>query len=123
MTMKGLGVDAVDIARFSRALDRTPALRSKVFTAGELASLSGRRDDAASLAARFAVREATMKALGVGLGAFDLHDVSIEREPSGQPQLKVIGRAAQLAANRGISSWHVSITHTETVAVAVVAAS
>lgn len=123
MTMKGLGVDAVDIARFSRALDRTPALRSKVFTAGELASLSGRRDDAASLAARFAVREATMKALGVGLGAFDLHDVSIEREPSGQPQLKVVGRAAQLASKRGIASWHVSITHTETVAVAVVAAS
>ena len=121
--MKGLGVDAVDVARFSRALVRTPALRSKVFTAGELASLAGRRDDAASLAARFAVREATMKALGVGLGAFDLHDVSIEREPSGQPQLKVVGRAAQLAAKRGISSWHVSMTHTETVAVAVVAAS
>jgi holo-[acyl-carrier protein] synthase len=121
--VKGLGVDAVDVARFSRALDRTPSLRSKVFTAQELASLSGRNDDAASLAARFAVREATMKALGVGLGAFDLHDVSIERQSTGQPALKVVGRAAELASQRGISSWHVSITHTETVAVAVVAAS
>ena len=113
----------MDVARFSRALDRTPSLRSKVFTAQELASLAGRNDDAAGLAARFAVREATMKALGVGLGAFDLHDVSIERQSTGQPALKVVGRAAQLASQRGISSWHVSITHTETVAVAVVAAS
>ena len=46
--MKGLGVDAVDVARFSRALDRTPSLRSKVFTDQELASLAGRNDDAAS---------------------------------------------------------------------------
>jgi holo-[acyl-carrier protein] synthase len=121
--MKGLGVDAVDVARFERALERTPALRSKMFTTAELASVQGRGRDAASLAARFAVREATMKALGVGLGAFDLHDVSVERQSSGQPTLKVVGRAAQLAVTRGISSWHVSITHTETVAVAVVAAS
>jgi len=121
--VKGLGVDAVDVARFSRALERTPALRAKVFTSDELATVADRIDDAPGLAARFAVREATMKALGVGLGAFDLHDVSIQRQPSGQPQLKVVGRAAQLASQRGISAWHVSITHTETVAVAVVAAS
>ncbi len=121
--MKGLGVDAVDVARFSRVLERTPALRAKVFTSDELATVAERNDDAPGLAARFAVREATMKALGVGLGAFDLHDVSIQRQPSGQPQLKVVGRAAQLASQRGISAWHVSITHTETVAVAVVAAS
>ncbi|MFM9111701.1 MAG: hypothetical protein ACKOPB_00350 [Actinomycetota bacterium] len=49
--------------------------------------------------------------------------MSVEREASGQPSLKVVGRAAQLASERGISRWHVSITHTETVAVAVVAAS
>ena len=121
--MKGLGVDAVDVARFSRVLDRTPALRNKVFTTDELDSVADRTDDAPGLAARFAVREATMKALGVGLGAFDLHDVSIQRQPSGQPHLKVVGRAAELATQRGISAWHVSITHTETVAVAVVAAS
>lgn len=121
--MRGLGVDAVDVVRFSKVLGRTPSLRRRLFTTDELAQMAGRADDSAGLAARFAVREATMKALGVGLGAFDLHDVSVEREASGQPSLKVVGRAAQLASERGISTWHVSITHTETVAVAVVAAS
>lgn len=121
--MRGLGVDAVDVVRFSKVLGRTPSLRARLFTNDELAQMADRADDSAGLAARFAVREATMKALGVGLGAFDLHDVSVERKASGHPTLKVVGRAAQLATERGISTWHVSITHTETVAVAVVAAS
>lgn len=74
------------------------------------------------LAARFAVREATMKALGVGLGAFDFHDVSVHKHPSGAPFLKVSGRAEELARTSGVGAWHVSITHTDTVAMAVVAA-
>ena len=93
-----------------------------MFTNAELASLEGRTDDAASLAARFAVREATMKALGVGLGAFDFHDVSIEKMSSGAPHLLVSGRAETLANAHGVSTWHVSITHTDTTAMAVVAA-
>ena len=85
--MLGIGIDAVDIDRFRRALDRTPNFRTRVFTTNELDGLSGKNDDAPSLAARFAAREATMKVLGVGLGAFDMHDVSIERQASGQPTL------------------------------------
>lgn len=120
--MLGIGIDAVDIDRFRRALTRTPSLRTRVFTADELGGLAHKNDDAPSLAARFAAREATMKVLGVGLGAFDLHDVSIESQASGQPLLKVTGRARQLAADRGISEWHVSLSHTAQLAVAVVAA-
>jgi holo-[acyl-carrier protein] synthase len=63
-----------------------------------------------------------MKALGVGLGAFDFHDVSVEKLPSGAPGLQVTGRARQLADSQGVGGWHVSITHTDTVAMAVVAA-
>lgn len=120
--MLGIGIDAVDIDRFRRALKRTPNLRSRVFTSDEIATLANKRDDASSLAARFAAREATMKVLGVGLGAFDLHDVSIERLESGQPLLRVTGRAQLLANERGITSWHVSLSHTDSVAIAVVAA-
>lgn len=120
--MKGIGVDAVDVDRFREMLSRRPALRRRLFTEGELESLAGRRDDAASLAARFAVREATMKALGVGLGAFDFHDVEVRRSDTGAPVLEVSGRARQLADSRGVSAWHVSITHTDSVAMAVVAA-
>ena len=120
--MLGIGIDAVDVDRFRKLLERRPHLRQRLFTATELTSLEGRTDDAASLAARFAVREATMKALGVGLGAFDFHDVSIEKMSSGAPHLLVSGRAETLANAHGVSTWHVSITHTDTTAMAVVAA-
>lgn len=120
--MRGIGIDAVDIARFRELLVRRPTMRTRLFTSDELASLASQSDDAASLAARFAVREATMKALGVGLGAFDFHDVSVATLESGAPQLVVTGRALTLAQSQGVDSWHVSITHTDTVAMAVVAA-
>lgn len=120
--MRGIGIDAVDIDKFRRALERTPALRQRVFTTDELAALGDRVDDVPGLAARFAAREAAMKVLGVGIGAFELHDVSVSRLSSGQPQLVVTGRAAALASERDISTWHVSLSHTDTVAMAVVAA-
>lgn len=120
--MKGIGIDAVDIERFRKMLSRRPGMRTRLFTEAELQSLAAQTDDAASLAARFAVREATMKALGVGLGAFDFHDVSVHKDESGAPVLRVTGRAEQLAQDNGVGAWHVSITHTDTVAMAVVAA-
>jgi holo-[acyl-carrier protein] synthase len=120
--MKGIGIDAVEIERFRTLLQRRPHMRTRLFTEEELSSLAGQVDDAASLAARFAVREATMKALGVGLGAFDFHDVSVQKDSSGAPILRLSGRAEQLANSNGVGAWHVSITHTETVAMAVVAA-
>jgi holo-[acyl-carrier protein] synthase len=120
--VRGIGIDAVDIAKFRRALERTPSLRQRVFTADELVALGDRDDVVPGLAARFAAREATMKVLGVGIGAFDLHDVSIQRLESGRPTLIVTGRAASLAAKQDISTWHVSLTHTDTVAMAVVSA-
>ena len=120
--MKGIGIDAVEIERFRTLLQRRPHMRTRLFTKEELSSLAGQVDDAASLAARFAVREATMKALGVGLGAFDFHDVSVQKDSSGAPILRLSGRAEQLANSNGVGAWHVSITHTETVAMAVVAA-
>ena len=119
--MIGLGIDAVSVPRFRDALERTPTLKTRVFTAQELDSLATRKDLAPGLAARFAVREATMKALGVGLGAFDLQDVSIRSRASGSPELIVTGRAAEIARQQGVTSWHVSLSHTHDMAVAVVA--
>ena len=119
--MIGLGIDAVNVNRFREALNRTPNLRTRIFTEAELASLASRADSAPSLAVRFAAREATMKALGVGLGAFDLHDVSIRNAESGSPELIVTGRAAVLAQSRGVKNWLVSLSHTEDTAIAVVA--
>ena len=120
--MIGLGVDVVEIERFRRSLQRTPSMRERVFTAGELAYVEPLADPVPSLAARFAAREASMKAMGLGLGAFGFHDVSVERATSGAPMLVVVGRAAELAAERGIARWHLSLSHHGPVAVASVAA-
>ena len=119
----GIGVDAVDVPRFRATLSRTPSLRDRVFTDEELIPLADRSDPVPSLAARFAAREAVMKAMGVGLGAFDFHDVWVDRLDSGRPVLQVSGRADALARERGIGSWHLSLTHTDELAIAYVVAS
>ncbi len=120
--IRGIGVDAVDIERFRRSLARTPSMRERLFTLEELEYVSLKADAARSLAARFAAREAVMKAMGIGLGAFGFHDVWVRRAASGEPSLSVTGRAAQLAADRGITTWHLSLTHTDLVAIAYVVA-
>ena len=97
-------------------------MRERIFTAGELAYVAPKVDPVPSLAVRFAAREAVMKALGLGLGAFGFHEVWVEVEPSGAPRLAVTGRAAELAAAAGIGAWHVSLSHDGPVAVAVVLA-
>lgn len=118
----GIGVDVVDIERFRTSLERTPTMRQRLFTAEELAYVAPKVDDIHSLAARFAAREAVMKAMGVGLGAFGFHDVWVTVAPSGAPSLCVTGAAAILAAEREITRWHISLTHTDLVAVAYVVA-
>jgi len=118
----GIGVDAVDIARFRASLERTPSMRDRLFVAEELAYVEPHADPAPSLAVRFAAREAVMKAMGVGLGAFDFHDVWVSRADSGEPTLRVSGRAETLANERGIGRWHLSLTHSDSLAVAYVIA-
>lgn len=120
--MIGIGIDLVDIERFRRSLERTPSMRTRLFTDVELAYVAPQVDPVPSLAARFAAREAVMKALGVGLGAFDFHDVWVERAPSGQPSLAFAGRAAELSTHAGVVTWHVSLTHTDSTAAAYVIA-
>src|SRR3990170_375798 len=84
--MIGIGVDAVEIERFRRVLERTPTMRERVFTPAELAYVAPKADPVPSLAARFAAREAVMKALGLGLGAFGFHDVIGSVMPSERPK-------------------------------------
>ncbi len=98
--MIGIGIDLVDIERFRRSLERTPSMRTRLFTDVELAYVAAKSDPVPSLAARFAAREAVMKALGVGLGAFGFHDVWVDRSDSGQPWLEFAGRGGR-AVGRG----------------------
>jgi len=120
--IRGIGVDAVDIERFRTSLERTPTMRRRLFTAEELAYVEPKADPVPSLAARFAAREAVMKAMGLGLGAFGFHEVWVTRAASGAPSLAITGRALELAVDRGITVWHLSITHSDTIAIAYVVA-
>jgi holo-[acyl-carrier protein] synthase len=122
MTIRGIGVDLVDVDRMRRSLARTPSLASRLFTDDERAYAERAPDPTERLAARFAAKEAVMKALGVGLGAFDWHDVEVVRTATGAPELRLAGRAAELAARAGISRWLVTLSHTDRTAEAVVVA-
>jgi len=117
-SIKGIGIDAVDIERFRDAILRTPSMVDRIFTIPELEYVEPKSDPVPSLAARFAAREAVMKAMGLGLGAFGFHEVWVERAESGEPRLQVTGRAKELADERGITRWHLSLTHTAIVAIA-----
>lgn len=120
--MIGIGVDLVEVARMRTALARTPTLAGRLFTEAERSYAEQAKDPAPRYAVRFAVKEAVMKALGVGLGAFDWHDVEVVRADSGAPSLVVTGRAAALAAEAGVQEWKITLSHTDDLAEAVVVA-
>ena len=109
----GIGVDLVDIARFERSLDRTPRLKQRVFTAAEQA-VSPR-----SLAARYAAKEALMKALGGSDGVSWL-EIEVVTEPSGKPRFQLRGATAAVLAQRRIDRAHLSLSHDGGLAIAYV---
>ena len=103
-------------------LARTPTFAQRTFTATERRDADQRNDPSERFAARFAAKEAVMKSLGLGLGAFGFHDVETVLLESGAPQLVLHGRAIELADAAGVARFHLSLTHTETVAIALVVA-
>ncbi len=114
------GVDLIEIARFERALQRHgERLLGRLFTARERAQCGGK---VASLAARFAAKEAAAKALGTGIGAVRWVDLEVLTDARGAPALRLHGQAAREAASLGLTTWAVSLSHTATCAVAVVVA-
>jgi holo-[acyl-carrier protein] synthase len=123
----GVGVDAVDVARFRKVLERRPSFGTRSFTDSERADAAGSADAAQSLAARFAAKEAVMKALGTGIGGFALTDVEVCRSAGtgatrNAPYLRLHGTAAELAGAQGAGTFHLSLTHTDGMAIAFVVA-
>ena len=111
----GVGVDVVDVPRFRAQLERTPALRARLFTEDE-------RDlPLRSLAARFAAKEAVAKALG-SPGGMRWRDCEVVMGPDGAPGLVLTGTVAEAARARGINSWHLSLSHDGGLAIAMVVA-
>ncbi len=117
----GVGIDVAEIDRFGAALARTPQMAERLFVRSELNLPSGERRGVASLAARFAAKEALAKALGAPAGLL-WTDAEVYVEESGQPRLRVKGTVAARAEALGVRSWHVSLSHDAGVASAVVIA-
>ncbi|GGP71563.1 MULTISPECIES: holo-ACP synthase [Streptomyces] len=117
----GVGIDVAEVQRFGESLERTPGLLQRLFVEQELLLPSGERRGTASLAVRFAAKEALAKALGAPAG---LHwtDAEVYVEESGQPRLRVRGSVAARAEALGVRGWHVSLSHDAGVASAVVIA-
>ncbi len=109
----GVGIDVVDVGRFRQTLERTPRVRRRIFTEVEA------QHPVASLAARFAAKEALAKALGAP-GGLHWHNAEVRTDHSGRPTLSLSGSVAARASELGVRSVHVSLSHDAGVASAVV---
>lgn len=111
----GIGVDVVDLARFERAVARTPPLRERLFTVAE-------RDlPLRSLAGRFAAKEALIKAIGDSTGVA-WHDMEVVSNELGNPSFVLHNAVAGIVADRGITAIHLSMSHDAGIAIAYVVA-
>lgn len=123
----GVGVDAVDVERFNQLLERRPNIAVRMFTPAEQAVAADAANRAQMLAARFAAKEALMKSIGVGMWAFPLWDVEVQRTTGSgttrnAPYFVLHGQAAEVAAARGAGGFHLSMSHTDDLALAFVVA-
>lgn len=109
------GVDIIEITRVEESIARHGArFLDRVFTPQEQAACGGR---AASLAGRFAVKEAVAKALGTGIGDIGWKDVEVVAAENGRPLLRLHRQAQALAAQLGLQEWAISISHTHNLAI------
>ena len=115
-----IGVDLVEVARVQAVLDRYAArFLARVYTAQEAADCRGQ---AASLAARWAGKEAVSKALGTGWDGLQWTEIEIVRTPQGKPIVALHGAARAQAERLGLQQWAISLSHTAAYAVAFVVA-
>ena len=121
MAVIGIGIDAVTIDRMRKAVavpGRGERFRARVFTDGERLSCEARKDPAECFAARFAAKEAVMKDLGADGIGFAFRDIEVVRGRSGAPSIVLHGRVAERAREVGVTAIHVSLTHSEPLALA-----
>jgi holo-[acyl-carrier protein] synthase len=120
MTHLRTGVDLIELDRVESAIQRHGVrFLERVFTPRELEEVG---ENIASLAGRFAAKEATAKALGTGIGDVGWQEIEILRGPVRQPRLFLHGRASNLADELDLETWSLSLSHTRTHAIALVVA-
>lgn len=124
MTVIGVGVDAIEIARVRTALARTPGLVARLFTEHERAVCTTRCGDlrVGALAGRFAAKEAVAKSFGTGISGFAFRDVEVVPDRRGKPEVALHAGAAATAARLGVTNVQLSLTISTELAIAQVVA-
>lgn len=105
-----IGIDLVEVNRIKSLFTRYSSFLERVYTQKELEYCLSKRNKFQHLAARFAIKEAVVKALGTGM---KWKDIELLNDPTGRPYLQLYGRAKELADEKGIGAWDVSISHTK----------
>ncbi len=120
MRIFGIGIDVIEVERIATAIQRhgEPFL-AKIFTPAEREYCDSMKNPAQHYAARFAAKEAVVKALGTGIGGnAGLHDLEITHDPTGAPKLRLSGAADAFSKQHGITEIHISLTHSHDYAAA-----
>ncbi|MEY2545070.1 MAG: holo-[acyl-carrier protein] synthase [Verrucomicrobiota bacterium] len=122
MSIIGIGVDFVEVARIQHSLDRFgEKFLHRVFTQGEIDYSMSMKFPARHLAARFAAKEAVSKAFGTGIGkAMGWRDIDVHKKPSGEPFLVLEGGAKELSILRGVVQALITLSHTDNHAMAMI---
>jgi holo-[acyl-carrier protein] synthase len=117
----GLGTDLMDVARIAEKLRDDPGFSGELFTSAEIRYCEGKHSPAPHFAARFAAKEAFLKALGTGWrDGLSWREIEIGRDDFGRPLIALSGKAKELVRERNVARIHVTLTHTATQAAATV---
>lgn len=119
MTIIGVGIDVVEIERMRTVLARTPTFPARSFTEDEQAYCGAKKDPTERYAARFAAKEAVLKALDESILRIPLTDIEVVRTDSGKPIVRLHGKAAARAGELGVVEWQLSLTHSNLIAEAI----
>ncbi|WP_142415185.1 holo-ACP synthase [Hathewaya massiliensis] len=114
----GVGVDIIEIYRIKKSLERRETFLTKLFTKNEIEYFESKKFRPEFVAGKFAAKEAVAKALGTGFREFDFKDIEIEHNALGKPLATLRGKAKLIAEKNGDYNIHISISHSETNAIA-----
>lgn len=119
----GIGIDIIEVPRIAAQLSKDERFKHRLFTDEEITYCEAKRLKAQNYAARFAAKEALLKALGTGLrGRMKWTDIEVVNDDTGRPEIRVSGGVKRIVEKAGVSNIHVSVSHVKDVAVAVVVA-
>ena len=117
----GIGTDIIEVKRVKRLIEKGSRFKERIFTSREIEYCDSKRNSAENYAARFAAKEAFLKAIGTGWrGGFTFKDVEILKDKLGKPEIRLHGKAEKFVKDQKISKVQVSLSHIKEFANAVV---